>query len=197
MSSKIFDSLPLSSFLLLPSVFLFYFSISTFLTSIHFYLKQAMPVPSHLPRQRRDLTWLWESLSLLSVMVSAQQGPVSAYGMAYTTVDDNTLYVQGGMTVPESGGLAYNTTQFYSLDLTQTGWDTLNPLWKALTYPASLASISSTYGHPSRLHGTVSHLRYGSLDHRPYLPTKTKHFSLLHSFSGVLSKIIFPCDRRS
>ncbi|OAQ25915.1 hypothetical protein K457DRAFT_22590, partial [Linnemannia elongata AG-77] len=44
---------------------------------------------------------------------------------AYITVDEKTLYIQGGSNV-STKAIVYN--QFYSLDLTQS-WDTSNPPW--------------------------------------------------------------------
>ncbi|KAF9152042.1 hypothetical protein BG015_005868 [Linnemannia schmuckeri] len=47
------------------------------------------------------------------------------YFAAYTTVDENTLYIQGGANVAISS-TTYN--QFFSLDLTRS-WNTSNPPW--------------------------------------------------------------------
>jgi hypothetical protein len=57
--------------------------------------------------------------------------------MAYGTTDENTLYVVGGAhyTGVSKGNF---TTQFYALNLTQTGWNTSNPPWTMMSYPTSL-----------------------------------------------------------
>lgn len=62
--------------------------------------------------------------------------------MAYTTISENTFYIQGGLLITGAGTSSSNTSQFYALDLTQPTWNTLNPPWKALTYPATLTSTS-------------------------------------------------------
>ncbi|KAK3804798.1 MAG: hypothetical protein J3R72DRAFT_130096 [Linnemannia gamsii] len=63
--------------------------------------------------------------------VSAQ-APVSTWAMAYATVDENTLYVHRGIKTP-APNQAIEVPQFYSLDLTKSGWDTSNPPWTVLT----------------------------------------------------------------
>ncbi|KAF9281288.1 hypothetical protein BGZ88_011684, partial [Linnemannia elongata] len=67
--------------------------------------------------------------------------------MAYTTINEDTFYIQGGSLV--TGPDTYtNTSQFYSLDLTQPTWSTLNPPWKALSaYPFDLSAEAPSYGH--------------------------------------------------
>ncbi|KAF9435613.1 hypothetical protein BGZ76_005900 [Entomortierella beljakovae] len=56
-----------------------------------------------------------------------EEAPTTVHSMGYATLDDQTLYVQGGI-------IDANLTiinQFYSLNLSQT-WDTQSPPWKAL-----------------------------------------------------------------
>ena len=67
--------------------------------------------------------------------------------MGYTTINEDTFYIQGGTLITGTGTSASNTSQFYALDLTQPTWDTLNPPWKALAYPIGLAALSTTAGH--------------------------------------------------
>ncbi|KAF9154080.1 hypothetical protein BG015_001902 [Linnemannia schmuckeri] len=57
--------------------------------------------------------------------------------MAYGTINESTLYVLGGVHYTGINEVNY-TTQFYALDLTQTGWNTSNPPWRMMTYPSSL-----------------------------------------------------------
>jgi hypothetical protein len=66
--------------------------------------------------------------------------------MAYATINEDTFYVQGGTLITGTGS-STNTSQFYALDLTQPTWNTLNPPWKALVYPANLNALSLTAGH--------------------------------------------------
>ncbi|KAG9071500.1 hypothetical protein KI688_005712 [Linnemannia hyalina] len=100
-----------------------------------------MCVPSHLPRQLRTVAWLLGTLSLLAHLASAQ-APALVCCMAYTTINENTFFIQGGLLITGPGTSSSNTSQFYSLDLTQPTWNTLNPPWKPLTYPTTLTSTS-------------------------------------------------------
>lgn len=61
--------------------------------------------------------------------VSAAPPPRPAYFSAYVTVEENTLYIQGGSNISTSD-IVY--TQFYSLDLTQS-WNTSSPPWTEVT----------------------------------------------------------------
>ncbi|KAF9178429.1 hypothetical protein BGZ51_007775 [Haplosporangium sp. Z 767] len=56
--------------------------------------------------------------------------------MAYATVKEETLYIQGGL-IPEG-----STDQLYSLDLTRN-WTTSNPPWKELVPAAGSAPAPS------------------------------------------------------
>ncbi|KAG0375690.1 hypothetical protein BGX24_008775 [Mortierella sp. AD032] len=76
--------------------------------------------------------------------------------MAYTTVDENTLYIHGGMdtiTKAVSG-------QFYALDLTVPAWDTSSPPWRQVTsngiVPPSVYTASGTSASLSQDHKTIS-----------------------------------------
>ncbi|KAG0307048.1 hypothetical protein BGZ97_000529, partial [Linnemannia gamsii] len=55
--------------------------------------------------------------------------------MAYTTIDENMFYMQGGVIYGPAGP---TTNQFYTLDLTQPTWTTSKPPWKAMVYPETL-----------------------------------------------------------
>lgn len=48
--------------------------------------------------------------------------------MAYASIPDKTLYIQGGYNT-------YFTNDFYSLDLTQDSWSVLSPPWTSRTPP--------------------------------------------------------------
>lgn len=96
----------------------------------------------HPSRRLSLLSWLMGTLSLLTVRASAQ-APSSTYGMAYTTIDESTLYIQGGIILPPPGGTVKIASQFYALDLTQD-WNTTNPPWKVLTAPISGAATQFT-----------------------------------------------------
>lgn len=82
----------------------------------------------HLPSSHRIgvITSLCLSLIVLFSTVSAlPPAPVSS--MAYITIDENTLYIQGGIdpSDPNKTSLAAKARQFFSLDLTRpTTWNT-------------------------------------------------------------------------
>ncbi|KAF9122802.1 hypothetical protein BGW39_009483 [Mortierella sp. 14UC] len=67
------------------------------------------------------------------------------YNMAYTTVDESTLYIQGGFDGSNSN---YSTRydQFFSLDLTQD-WDASNPPWSQVSVNGRMPEQLSTAGH--------------------------------------------------
>lgn len=104
--------------------------------------KQSMIPTLHRSHRLSPLSWLLGTLSLLAAMASAQS-PASTYGMAYTTIDESTLYIQGGIILPPPGGTAKIASQFYTLDLTQD-WNATSPPWKALTPPTNVATTISS-----------------------------------------------------
>ncbi|KAH7056299.1 hypothetical protein BKA57DRAFT_450285, partial [Linnemannia elongata] len=76
--------------------------------------------------------------------ISAGSSPKTAYFGAYATVEESTLYIQGGIDTDSSGDL-YD--QFYSLDLTQS-WDTSSPPWsEVLTVGSIPAGLKGARGH--------------------------------------------------
>ncbi|KAF9120906.1 hypothetical protein BGX30_002891, partial [Mortierella sp. GBA39] len=64
--------------------------------------------------------------------------------MAYTTVNEDTFFMQGGISYGPAGP---TTNQFYTLDLTQPTWATVNPPWRARVYPESLNLIARINKH--------------------------------------------------
>ncbi|KAK3812444.1 MAG: hypothetical protein J3R72DRAFT_530129 [Linnemannia gamsii] len=98
---------------------------------------QLMLAPSLLPRQLGVVALIVATLCIQSV---SAQTPVSVGSMAYTTVDEKTLYVHGGIAIAVPPGDNKVMPQFYSLDLTKSGWDTSSPPWTELIYPSNLAS---------------------------------------------------------
>ena len=89
---------------------------------------------------RTSLIQLATAGSLLAL--ASAQTPALLCCMAYTTVDGTTLYIQGGA----ARGSNYNN-QFYSLDLTTSGWNTSSPPWKVLPVGAGIYSAPFTYYH--------------------------------------------------
>lgn len=91
---------------------------------------------THIPHWLKSVAWFWCSLCLLLVTVSAQ--PIATGLMAYATINEKTFYVLGGAR-PSGIGISFTyPPQFYSLDLTQHGWNTSNPPWKMMRYPLAL-----------------------------------------------------------
>ncbi|KAK3846225.1 MAG: hypothetical protein J3R72DRAFT_255318 [Linnemannia gamsii] len=78
-------------------------------------------------------------------LVSAAALPIPGYSMAYATVDENTFYIHGGIMM--DGPYQNSIPQFYSLDLTKSGWDTSSPPWTALTYPFKVKKAMDLYDH--------------------------------------------------
>ncbi|OAQ22197.1 hypothetical protein K457DRAFT_26296 [Linnemannia elongata AG-77] len=80
----------------------------------------------------------------LLLSISAGSSPKTAFFGAYATVEESTLYIQGGIDTDSSGDL-YD--QFYSLDLTQS-WDTSSPPWsEVLTVGSIPAGLKGARGH--------------------------------------------------
>ncbi|KAF9119457.1 hypothetical protein BGW39_000288 [Mortierella sp. 14UC] len=111
---------------------------------------------THLHR----LTLLWGSLLILSSAVSAIS-PVPVSNMAYITIDENILLVQGGADPSDKNPSSAITTsrQFFSLDLTKSAsWNTASPPWTQLNLDGD--SGPASYGHslslsPNRRNITV------------------------------------------
>ncbi|CAO3563794.1 unnamed protein product [Mortierella alpina] len=90
-----------------------------------------------------------QTLLLLLTCLSAStlaQSPISVTYMAYATVDEKTLYIQGGSVVSKD-----TITQFFSLDLTQPNWDTSSPPWRLLTSGEGQQSAPKTWGQSMTL----------------------------------------------
>lgn len=121
---------------------------------------------------------------LLWSVVSAAS-PQSTQFSAYVTVDESTLYVQGGSTVYNG---SFTLNQFYPLDLTQS-WNTSNPLWSEVItvgpipvqLQSSLHSVSLSrnrrtltfwkiYSEPP--YSVNYHLNANSWEELPALPTQ-------------------------
>ncbi|KAF9344568.1 hypothetical protein BGX26_004223 [Mortierella sp. AD094] len=77
----------------------------------------------------------------LFVAFATAQAPNPASWMAFATIDEETLYIQGGAS---NGSL---TSQFFALDLTQSSWNTSNPPWKALTLGSGTQAAPIDDGH--------------------------------------------------
>ncbi|KAK5823547.1 hypothetical protein F5H01DRAFT_363211 [Linnemannia elongata] len=135
------------------------------------------------PARRFGLfTWALATLGLLTKTISAQV-PTSVYGMAYATIDEKTLYIQGGINLPANGPFEL-TNQFYSLDLTQN-WDTSNPLWKALTPPINPTNV----GNLSRHSMTVSPNRQTLTTWNLYLTSTIANYSIV---DNAWTEVPFP-----
>lgn len=85
---------------------------------------------------------LFSTAGNLLALVSAQT-PALLCCMAYTTVNGATLYIQGGA----AQGGSHSNNQFYSLDLTISGWNTSSPPWKVLPVGAGFHSAPFDYYH--------------------------------------------------
>ncbi|KAF9284703.1 hypothetical protein BGZ88_009833 [Linnemannia elongata] len=115
-----------------------------------------MLVPARSSCQLSCLGWLLATLLHFLSTPAAAQPPAGVANMAYTTVDENTLYVHGGsntVALVEIG-------QFFALDLTVPSWDAANPPWKPVAVtgdsPPCLASISGHTMSVSQDHNTIT-----------------------------------------
>ncbi|KAK5823592.1 hypothetical protein F5H01DRAFT_410413 [Linnemannia elongata] len=78
------------------------------------------------------------------IALASAQAPTPLCCMAYATVDEATLYIQGG--AGRSGG-SYLNNQFFSLDLTISGWNASSPPWKVLPVGAGIHSAPLAHSH--------------------------------------------------
>ncbi|KAF9093097.1 hypothetical protein BGX23_003661 [Mortierella sp. AD031] len=82
--------------------------------------------------------------SILSTTVSAQaQPPASVCCMSYASIDESTLYIQGGFT--SVGTVRTQVDQFIALDLSVSTWSTSNPPW--MTPPYSVGTPPNSSWH--------------------------------------------------
>ncbi|KAF9403869.1 hypothetical protein BGX21_008435 [Mortierella sp. AD011] len=98
-----------------------------------------------IARQCTQLVLLF--FGCVCTLVAAQtpaQTPAPVSFMAYASVEEKTLFVHGGRT-NYSSGISFN--QFFSLDLTQSGWNTSNPPWKTLSTRNGSLSSPTDYEH--------------------------------------------------
>lgn len=105
-------------------------------TTIHRYQHDPSTAPASSTKTHSTSTrFLFRTAAALVLSTSFTlrtfaQNPSIAKCSAYTTVDEKTLYVQGG----NIG--ATSTNQFYALDLTVQNFTASNPPWKALSLGA-------------------------------------------------------------
>ncbi|KAF9130628.1 F-box only protein 42 [Mortierella sp. GBA39] len=81
------------------------------------------------------------ALSAILCLVTAEQ-PIPVHSMAYATVNEKTLYIQGG----DPGQIPF-ANQFCALDLTQPNWNTSNPPWTILSAGAGLTGAPASANH--------------------------------------------------
>ncbi|KAF9147864.1 Multiple epidermal growth factor-like domains protein 8 [Linnemannia schmuckeri] len=87
---------------------------------------------------------LYAIVALFTFLGLVTAGPFPVHSMAYTTVDEKTLYIQGGDPGP-AGGIFSN--QFYALNLTQTNWNISSPPWIILGTGAGSGSAPTSANH--------------------------------------------------
>ncbi|KAF8943000.1 hypothetical protein BGZ47_005913 [Haplosporangium gracile] len=97
----------------------------------------------------QNAIWLWATLNFLSILfilpipVVTALNPISVYGVAYVTINEDKFIIQGGIDY-QNPTLAPNVPQFMVLDLTLPTWDTINPPWSyvpiAVPLPANLTT---------------------------------------------------------
>ncbi|KAF9953942.1 hypothetical protein BGZ72_005047 [Mortierella alpina] len=77
----------------------------------------------------------------------AAEPPKASYAMAYTSVGEAALYIQGGTTDGGQSGV----NQFSSLNLTQKTWDTSSPPWQSLSVGTGAQSSPNAWEHSMTL----------------------------------------------
>ncbi|KAG0345996.1 hypothetical protein BG004_002647 [Podila humilis] len=89
----------------------------------------------------RTLFSIAAAVLLQTATVQAQQPfkPPGNSEMAYASIPDKTLYIQGGVTL-------HLTNDFYSLDLTQDSWPVSSPPWTSRTAPSIVLTPTSRAG---------------------------------------------------
>ncbi|KAF9997297.1 hypothetical protein BGZ80_001667 [Entomortierella chlamydospora] len=80
-------------------------------------------------------------LGCITALVAAQ--PKAVAYMAYASIDEKTFYIHGGEENKTGPGL----NQFFSLDLTQSGWNASNPPWKAISLGSGGVASPVDYQH--------------------------------------------------
>ncbi|KAG0285517.1 hypothetical protein BGZ96_010256 [Linnemannia gamsii] len=86
---------------------------------------------------------LYALVALFALLCPSAGAPAPVHSMAYATVDEKTLYIQGG----DPGQDGNLSNQFYSLDLTQSNWDISNPPWSTLATGAANIGALATANH--------------------------------------------------
>lgn len=148
-----------------PSYSSFSFPISHAIAAGHSHssqLKTNCPMRRHASRQGRDArdatrsSYTPSSVSnlfpLLLIATSAilsttltsfvsAQSPQSTCCMSYASLDEKTLYIQGGFTTV--GTVRTKVNQFVALDLTVPSWSTSSPPWMTPPYRAGIAPNST------------------------------------------------------
>ncbi|KAF9545550.1 hypothetical protein EC957_010859 [Mortierella hygrophila] len=81
------------------------------------------------------------ALSTVLCLITAGP-PIPVHSMAYATVNEKTLYIQGG----DPGQIPY-ANQFCALDLTQPNWNTSNPPWTILGAGAGFTGAPASANH--------------------------------------------------
>ncbi|KAF9357481.1 hypothetical protein BGX26_003668 [Mortierella sp. AD094] len=101
------------------------------------------------------------TLALVFSKYATAQAPLLVINPAYATIDEKTLYIQGG-----SNAAATNATsnQFFALDLDKSNWNTANPPWRQLSTGSGTQVAPTDYSHSMTvINNQQSLLIWGSL----------------------------------
>ncbi|KAF9143070.1 hypothetical protein BGX30_001445 [Mortierella sp. GBA39] len=74
--------------------------------------------------------------------------PISVYGPAYATINENLFIIQGGADY-QNATLSIPVSQFMALDLTRQSWNTSNPPWIPMIFASErhFPEALTTYNH--------------------------------------------------
>ncbi|KAF9143071.1 hypothetical protein BGX30_001446 [Mortierella sp. GBA39] len=96
--------------------------------------------------------WPWATLNFFSILfifsvpfVTAIN-PISVHGMAYATINEDKLIIQGGVDY-QTPMLAPKVNQFMILDLTLPTWDVTKPPWSNVPHDVDLPANLTTASH--------------------------------------------------
>ncbi|KAF9952847.1 hypothetical protein BGZ72_005879 [Mortierella alpina] len=141
------------------------------------------------PRSHRIQRWkatVCKALAIILCIACAfspvhAQRPFPATAGAYATVDEKTLYVQGGITSIVNGSIVGETNQLYALDLTRE-WNATNPPWTSVAVSTGTSPI--LWGHAMTYSKATNSLIVWS----SFLKQALYTYSLTNNASAVTQK---------
>ncbi|CAO3563814.1 unnamed protein product [Mortierella alpina] len=140
------------------------------------------------PRKHRIPLWRLSLCKVLALLLCIActltpghaQPPIPVTAGSYATVDERTLYVQGGITALVNNSLTL-TNQLYALDLTRE-WNASNPPWMSVAISSGTSPMM--WGHSMAYSKATNSLIVWSTASKPALYT----YSLTGNAATVIQK---------